>query len=174
MDLLTLSNSENRGIFRTQVNIYDGVFLRKQITAKNHQLFSQKPPSQVFNWVLKTCLENNCLLSLSTWWIMSKFYHVYFHIAHQLYQQNCQIKFIEPLRKLALKINTVFRRKVSLRIYPFIFRVQKGSYGNKFQQLVLTFLKLFSLCSYVVLPYSKCFSIDETTFLNMQEIGKHH
>ena len=31
-----------RGVFRTHLNIYDGVFLRKKLTAKSHYLFLQK------------------------------------------------------------------------------------------------------------------------------------
>ena len=44
------------GLFRTQSNICNGAFLRKQLTAFNRYLSSQKAPSEMFNWVLNTPL----------------------------------------------------------------------------------------------------------------------
>ena len=43
-----------RDVFRTLANIFDRAFLRKKLTAFNHQVFSQNTPSQIFdrasNW----------------------------------------------------------------------------------------------------------------------------
>ena len=47
--------SDIRGVFRTQSNIFDGAFLRRQFTAANS--ICNKVPSQMFDWVLNTPLD---------------------------------------------------------------------------------------------------------------------
>ena len=50
---------ESRGIFRTQSNIYDVALLRKQLTTFSQKFFSQKAPSQMFDQILNTPLEDS-------------------------------------------------------------------------------------------------------------------
>ena len=49
--------AEYRGVSRTQLNIYDGALLQKQLTTKAVNYFRKKVPSLVFEWFLNMPLE---------------------------------------------------------------------------------------------------------------------
>ena len=52
-----------RGVFKTQLKIYDRVFLAKIVNYFNVNYFRKKVPSWMFDWVLNTALQlDGCYL----------------------------------------------------------------------------------------------------------------